>query len=456
LAVSLEQLSEFATQDNPAAVKALAPLRKPVADRAEAFRRRMVELEPVQLAAVLDFADRAWRRPLAAAEQQGLRDLYQELRGDGLSHEQAVRLTLARVLAAPAFLYKLEQPGPGAKAGPVNNWELATRLSYFLWSSQPDAPLREAAEAGRLIDDAELVAQTRRMLGDDRIRRMAIHFACQWLHVRDFDANDDKNEKLYPEFAALRGDMYEETVRFFEAMFRENGSVLDILSADHALLNERLARHYGVDGVSGSQWRRVDGVRAKGRGGVLGMATFLASQSGASRTSPILRGNWVYETLLGERLPRPPANVPQLPETLPAGLTARQLIEHHSSAPACVGCHSKIDHYGFTLEQYDAIGRLRPAKADTKTKLPDGQSIEGIDGLRDYLAGARRDDFLRQFCRKLLGYALGREVQLSDEPLLAEIQEKLKADGYRIQVAVEAIVTSRQFRDIRGGQAAVE
>jgi hypothetical protein len=178
----------------------------------------------------------------------------------------------------------------------------------------------------------------------------------------------------------------------------------------------------------------------------------LASQSGASRTSPILRGNWVFETLLGERLPRPPANVPDLPDEVPGGLTARQLIEKHSSVAACAKCHVRIDPYGFALEQYDAIGRLRSQAVDTKTKLPSGKEIEGIQGLRDYLAKDRRDDVLRQFCRKLLGYSLGREIQLSDEPLIDTMMAKLAENDYRFSVAVEMIVSSRQFREIRGRQ----
>jgi len=233
-------------------------------------------------------------------------------------------------------------------------------------------------------------------------------------------------------------------------MFRNDGSILDLLNAEHTFLNEALASHYGIDGVAGSQWRRVKDVRKHGRGGVLGMATLLASQSGASRTSPILRGNWIYETLLGGRLPRPPPNVPQLPESVPTGLTARELIEQHSSRPACFNCHILIDPYGFAMEQYDAIGRLRIRPADTSTTLADGSTIEGIDGLRDYLVNDRRDDIVRHFCRKLLGFALGREVRLSDEPLLAEMHRTLETNNYRFHAAVDMIVLSDQFRQIRG------
>lgn len=455
---AFEQISQFATQDRPDLVIAFKPLEKRVAARAESFRKRLTAVEPVHLDAAIDFADRAWRRPLTSVEERRLRTLYRGLRDRELSHEQAIQLTLARILTSPAFLYRLETPPTGEQAAPVSNLELANRLSYFLWSSLPDNALRNLAERGELSDTQTLETETRRMLADPRTRRLAVQFACQWLGVRDFDENDEKNEALYPEFAALRGAMYEESVRFFEDMFRNDGSVLDLLEADHTFVNGALAKHYGLDGAGDDRddWRRVEDVRAKGRGGVLAMASVLAKQSGASRTSPILRGNWIYETLLGEHLPKPPPNVPQLPESVPEGLTARQLIEKHSSVPECAKCHARIDPYGFALEAYDALGRIRPTKTDTHSKLLDGKELEGIIGLRDYLARDRRNDILRQFCRKLLGYALGRAVQLSDEPLVTEIGKRLEASGYRFSVAVEAIVISAQFREIRGRAAANE
>ncbi len=456
LTVAYEQIVEFATQDRPDLVKSLAPLRKQIDDRADAFRKRLVATEPAHLAAVVEFADRAWRRALTENERANVRDFFRQLRDDGLAHEDAIRLTLARVLTSPSFLYRRERPAAGQDAAPVSSVELASRLSYFLWSSTPDTRLRRAADAGELNAIEDLKRESERMLDDPRTRRLAVQFACQWLHLRDFDQNDDKNEELYPEFAALRGDMYEETVRFFEDMFRNDGSILDLLDANHTFLNGPLAKHYGIAGVDGPQWRRVDGIRAKQRGGILTMATLLASQSGASRTSPILRGNWVSETLLGERLPRPPPNVPLLPEAVPKGLTAREMIQEHSTAPDCAICHDRIDPLGFALEQFDAIGRLRPKPTDTKTELLDGAILEGADGLRSYLVNDRRDDVVQQFCRKLLGFALGREVQLSDEVLIHEIMAKLKAKQFRFSVAVEAIVTSRQFRDIRGLANATE
>jgi hypothetical protein len=425
-------------------------LKPIVLARAEAFRKRVIATHPQHVESLVEIADRIWRRPLTPHEQDNLRGLYQQLRKSELSHDSAVRLVLTRMLTSPTFLYRRETPATGEKAAPVGHFELANRLSYFLWSSVPDQQLRSAARKGLADHPEMLVVQTKRMLTDPKVRRLAIHFACQWLHLRDFDQVVEKNEKLYPEFTAMRGEMYEETVRFFEDLFRQDRSILEMFDSDHSMLNKSMAGFYGIDGVSGPEWRRVNGLRKRGRGGVLGMATVLASQSGASRTSPILRGNWVSETLLGERLPRPPANVPQLPESVPTGLTARQLIEHHTSVPGCAKCHERIDPFGFTLEQFDTLGRIRSERVDTKSRLPDGQSIEGLSGLKNYLLVTRQHDVVRQFCRKLLGYALGREIQLSDSLLLDAMQQRLQDNGYRFSVAVESIVLSKQFREIRG------
>jgi hypothetical protein len=218
-----------------------------------------------------------------------------------------------------------------------------------------------------------------------------------------------------------------------------------------------LAKHYGVPGVTGNDWRRVGGVKAFSRGGILAQATILAKQSGASRTSPVLRGNWISEVLLGERLPRPPKGVPQLPEdeTATEGLTVRQLVEKHASDAKCAVCHVRIDPLGFALEGFDTIGRRRDKDLgdrpiDTHAKTMDGAQFDGLDGLRNYLLTTRRDAFLRQFCRKLLGYALGRSVLLSDEPLLDNMHAELKKNNYRIETAILCVVHSRQFREVRG------
>ncbi len=453
-----EQLWQYATQD--ADPKVFEPLREPIKQGAAAFQQRLLDTEPRHLDAVLDFANLAYRRPLAQPEKEALRGLYRKLREEGLPHEQSIRLLLARVLVAPAFLYHPENAPPGDKQAPVNDWELANRLSYFLWSSAPDAELRAVAAAGKLHESGVLAAQTHRMLGDERVRRLAVEFGCSWLHIHDFDELNEKSERHFPAFLELRGAMYEESIRFFTDFFQSNRPILSILDADYTFLNEPLAKYYGIPGVTGPEWRRVDGVKNYFRGGILGLASTLAKQSGASRTSPILRGNWVAEALLGDKLPKPPKDVPQLPEDEAAAtLTVRELTEKHANDPRCAGCHVRIDGFGFALENYDAIGRYREKDLggraiNSRAAVLDGSEVDGMAGLRDYLLTKRRDDFLRQFCRKLLGYSLGRAVQLSDEPLLKEMQAQLAKSGYLIGDAIEEIVQSRQFREIRGRDAA--
>jgi hypothetical protein len=450
----LAQLLEYASQD--ADPKVFFPLRQPIADRAAAFREQLVASEPRHLDSLLEFAGRAYRHPLSDAEAAELRTLYQKLRAEELPHEAALRLTLARILVAPAFLYRAENPGPGRHQVPVGNSELASRLSYFLWSSQPDAELRACAAAGTLTNPEVLLQQTHRLIASPNVRRLALEFACRWFHIQGFDTLDEKSERHFPTFGALRASMYEESIRFFTDLCQRDGSVLEILDADYTFVNGPLAQHYGISGVEGDDWRRVDGVKKFSRGGMLAQATVLAQNSGASRTSPILRGQWVAEAILGDKLPRPPKDVPPLPtEEATEKLTVRELTEKHSSDPRCAHCHDRMDAFGFALESFDAIGRLRERDLGdhpivTTARLKDGTQIDGLSGLRDYLITTRRDAFLRQFCRKLLGFSLGRAVQLSDEPLLSEMQAQLKSRGFRISTAFDAIVQSRQFLDIRG------
>ncbi|MFM7603700.1 MAG: DUF1592 domain-containing protein, partial [Prosthecobacter sp.] len=452
---AFEQIWQYSTQDGPNAPngdKRLEPLRDPIMRGAEAFKKRMLDLEPTQVKAMLEFAGKAWRRPLDNGERSELNELYSKLRQQDLPHIKAMRLMLARVLTSPAFLYRGEKAP--AKTGPVSTEELATRLSYFLWSSAPDEELRTAS----LQDTEVLVAQARRMLKSNKVRRLALEFGCQYLHVHDVATLDEKSERHFPTFLDLRDDMQEEVTRFFIDLIQNNRSIISLLDADHTFVNAELAKHYGLKAgewgqknpsahspapilLPDSSWHRVEQLHAQGRGGILGFAATLAKQAGASRTSAILRGTWLTEVVLGEKLPTPPKGVPTLPEEAPADLTERQLIERHSRDENCMGCHKRIDPYGFALEGFDAIGRAR--KADTKTVLPDGTAVDGISALRNYLLTKRSDDFTRQFCRKLLGYALGRSVQLSDKPL---IDQMMKSD-FCFGTLVEHIVRSRQFRE---------
>jgi hypothetical protein len=425
-----EQLWQFATQD--ADPSAFEPLREPTMKAAAEFRKTQAAAVPQQQQAVIDFAAHAWRRPLTEAETSDLKSF-------------PPHLMLVRVLTSPNFLYRGEQAP--ARTGPVNDWELATRLSYFLWSSLPDDELIALAAEGKLRDPNVLAAQARRMLKDERVRRLATEFGCQYLHVRDVATLDEKSERHFPTFLDVRDDMQEEVTRFYIDLFQNDRSVLSLVDADYTFLNKPLADHYGLP-FEGIEWQRVEGLRKQGRGGVLGFAATLAKHSGASRTSAILRGTWLSEVILGDKIPNPPKGVPTLPEEAPAGLSERELIERHSSDPKCASCHKRIDPYGFALEGFDAIGRAR--SADTKTVLYDGTAINGLEDLRNYLVNQRRDDFLRQFNRKLLGYALGRSVQLSDQPLIDRL---VQTEGQRIGDLVEQIVLSPQFREIRGAES---
>ncbi len=456
----LPQFIGFVTQDQPKAMELYFRSLMP------AFQKRADDLLtdeeaaiPKHLAAVLDFADRAYRRPLRENEKTELKSLYQAIRAKGAGHDEAIRGVLTRVLISPAFLFRIESAPAGKEPGSVSDHELATRLSYFLWSSAPDAELRKLAAEGKLRDPKVLAAQAQRMMQDEKLRALATEFGAQWLHVRNFDEFNEKNEKLFPTFdKKRRADMNEEAIRFFQDLFQNDRKVLDVLDADHTFLNESLAKHYGIPGVSGPQWRQVDGVRKYGRGGILGFGSVQAKQAGASRTSPTLRGNWVVETLLGEKLPRPPKDVPKLPEEEgDGGLTTRQQVERHAKQESCAACHVRIDPFGFALEKYDAIGRLREKESsglpvETTAKLKDGTTFEGIDGLREYLLTKKKDVIVRLFCKRLLGYALGRSVTLSDTSLLDEMVAELSKNDGRISAAVAVILRSPQFTKVRGSE----
>ena len=448
---SFDQFIGYASQVG--LVPEFEPLRPSLKKAAEAFAKDQLAAEPKHLAAVLDFADRAYRRPLRTDEKAGLQSLYAALRKKDVTHDEAIRTVLVRVLVSPNFLYRLENPP--AKTGPVTDAELATRLSYALWATGPDAELRKDADANRLHET--LAEQAERMRKSPRIRGLATEFGLQWLGVRDIAEHKEKSETLFPMFdAKLRQAMFEESTLLFEDLFRNDRPVLSLLDGEVVFVNDVLAKHYGIPGVTGPEWRRVEGAKRYGRGGVLTLASVLTKQAGAARTSPVLRGNWLVDILLGEKLPRPPADVPQLPEAEDTSkLTVRQLVEQHTKDARCARCHVRIDPFGFSLEAYDPIGRHRTKDLagraiDAKASLRDGTVFDGVDGLRTYLLTKRRDDFERTFCRKLLGYSLGRAVMLSDQPLVEKMIESLHANDGRVSAALRAIVASPQFRNIRG------
>ena len=423
----------------------------------QALREAKAAAEPGHLEELLTFAARAWRRPLTADEREFILASYQADRKDGVKHDPAFRAALARVISSPWFLYRVEQPATGPHWQPVSGDELATRLSFLLWDSIPDDELR--AKAARLHEPAVMEEQLRRMLKDGRMRGMAAEFGARWLGVRDFVTNHGRNQKQFPEFTpTVRDALAEEPVRFFEDLLVNDRPVADVIAADAVVVNDVLAQHYGIPDVTGPEWRRVENVSAYSRGGLLGFGAVLSKTAAAARTSPVKRGAWVVQ-ILGERLPKTPPGVPPLPETPPDGLSVREITERHRKDPKCAGCHVHIDPYGMTLEQFDALGRLRPAKdlkpGDARATTRDGVEIDGFAGLRDYLAGPRREDLLRALAHKLTGYALGRAVMLSDRKLVDELTRTMSAGGRWSDVLL-IIVRSEQFRCIRPAAAAAK
>jgi len=342
-----------------------------------------------------------------------------------------------------------------AHARPLSDYELASRLSYFLWSSMPDPELLEHAAAGELQRPDVLLAQTRRMLKDSRVRNFAIEFAGHWLDFRRFEEFNAVDRERFPSFNNdLREAMFEEPVQFLTDLAREDRSVLNCLYADYTFVNAPLAKHYGVPGdFRDDAWTRVEQAGQFERGGLLPMAVFLTANSPGLRTGPVKRGYWVVSRVLGERIPPPPPTVPSLPadEKNLGELTLRETLAKHRENPVCASCHARFDSFGLVFEDYGAIGERRTQDygghtVDTRAEFPGGVSETGLAGLREYIRAHRQADFIDNLASKLLSYGLGRTLQMSDNSVLDEMKTKLAAENYRFDSLVETVVTSPQFR----------
>jgi hypothetical protein len=428
-----------------------------------AMQQALRAAEPGHVDDAIAFAERAWRRPLSPGEQRRLRTFYDDLRRQGgLDHPRAVRALLARILVAPAFLYRVEPPTDRRGIVPLSDWQLASRLSYFIWSSAPDEELRQAAADGRLHDPQQLEQQARRMLRDPRARRLATEFFGQWLGFYRFDLYQGIDTGRFPEFNdRLKSALYEEAVSFFEHIVREDRPVDEILFADYSFWNRQLAEYYGTpaDLIASDAFAKVDGLGRHHRGGLLGLGAVLTVTSAPLRTSAVKRGDWVLRRVLGTPVPPPPADVGSIPadDVSADGLTVRQRLEAHRTRASCVNCHSRIDPFGFALEHYDPIGRWRDTyrdgqKIDPTGTLRDGTTVNGPDGLRDYLR-RERSQFHRAIGTKLLGYALGRAELITDRPLIDRMVRDIQ-EGGRFSDLVARIVSSRQFRHQRADQGA--
>ena len=397
-------------------------------------------------------ARRAYRRPVTDEDVEALLSLYREARSEG-GFETGIELALQRILAGPEFLFRIERiPAnvPPNTAYRVSDLELASRLSFFLWSSIPDDQLLDLAEAGKLTDPAVLEEQVGRMLADYRSNALVDNFAGQWLYLRNLSFWRP-SAREFPDFDdELRHAFQQETELFFKSMLREDRSVLDLLNADYTFLNERLARHYGIPGVYGSSFRRVT-LEDENRRGLLGQGSILMVTSRPNRTSPVLRGKWVLGSLLGTPPPPPPPDVPALNEKREdvGSLTMRQRMEQHRANPACTSCHVQMDAMGFALENFDAIGKWRTtegnAPIDASGVLADGTRFEGPVGLRKVLL-SRPEQFVQNVTKKLLTYALGRDLDAYDDPAVEKILREGAPGGYRWSSLIVGITNSTPFQ----------
>jgi hypothetical protein len=397
---------------------------------------------------------RAYRGSGTDSDVQGLLRFYTAERTRGGTFEAGIHMALRALLVQPAFLFRIEHNPPNVAAGStyrINDVELASRLSFFLWSSIPDDELLNAATHGTLSDHSVLERQVRRMIADERSQALVKNFAAQWLYLRNMQAVFP-NSALYPDFDDnLRQSLRRETELFFDSIIREDHSILELLTANYTFVDERLARHYGIPGVYGSNFRRVvlDDDR---RHGLLGQGSILTVTSNATRTSPVLRGKWILENILGAPPPPPPSDVPPLNEEAAdiGSMTMRQRMEQHRANPACAACHAQMDPLGLSLEAFDAVGqrgRVRGAEnaVDLSGTMPDGTKFEGPNGLRDVLL-SHSQQFVQTTTERLLTYALGRGVEYYDAPAVRKVVRDAAKQNYAVSALILGLVESTPFQ----------
>src|SRR5439155_5269639 len=400
-----------------------------------------------------NLAHRAYRRPVAADDMSQLLTLYQ--RGaQSVGFESGIRLALQKILASPDFIFRAEYDPQGAAPASVqriSDIELASRLSFFLWSSIPDEELLAAAESGRLSDASVLQGQVRRMLADERSQALVKNFSGQWLFLRNVE-RISPDTGSFPTFDEnLRQALAKETELVVESTLREDRSIVDLLRTDYTFLNQRLAEHYGIKGIYGNEFRRV-ALADPARHGLLGQASLLTVNSCPNRTATTVRGKWVLEQLLGIPPPPPPPNVPSLKDDATTkNLTMRQRMELHRSNPTCAACHRMMDPLGFALENFDGLGQWRDTvgygtdRIDSSGALPDGTMFDGPSGLREVLM-SKKDMFVETFSERILTYALGRGVEQYDHPVLRKITREAASDNHRWSSIILGIVNSAPFQ----------
>jgi hypothetical protein len=454
--------------NNPVGVEAAKVHFNWMNDTLRSVEKLRAEAGQLQLDALVKFAGRAYRRPLTAAEKEDVLGFYKSLREKhALTHEEAIRDSIVRLLMSPKFLYRVDLTSGTTAAKPARAlvatqalapYALASRLSYFRWSSMPDEELLARAAAGDLVKPEVLAAQARRMLKDERARGLAVEFGGNWLDFRRFEDYNSADRERFPSFTnELRQAMFEEPIRFLDDLIRNDRSVLDVLYGKQTFVNPVLAKHYGMPErkAKADDWIRVDDATPYGRGGVLPMGVFLTQNAPGLRTSPVKRGYWVVRRLLGETIPPPPPNVPELPaDEGKMDLPLREMLAKHRENAACASCHQRFDSFGLVFEGYGPVGDRRVhdlggRPVETRAAFPGGGEGDGVTGVQAYIREHRQNDFLDNLSRKLLAYALGRSLLLSDELTVEQMRGIANAKGYRFSPLVEAIVTSPQFRNKR-------
>ncbi|NND33043.1 MAG: DUF1592 domain-containing protein, partial [Saprospiraceae bacterium] len=409
---------------------------------------------------ILPFAAKSYRRFLSQEEQQELLSFFENIYFDNLWKEkdgfdQALATTFKRILISPNFLYRTEINAPIHKPYPISNIELATRLSYFLWSSMPDDTLLQTAYREDLHDPLILNREAARMMRNEKFKRFSKSFAPQWLSVEESLLNPTADQSLFPEFTeSIRNSMREEVITYFQHVFTKSKNLLELIDSDYSFLDQDLARHYGVPDINGSEMRPVK-VADYGRGGILGMGAVLTATSLPNRTSPVLRGQWVLEQVLGTPAPPPPPDVPALEESDSGTdeMDVRGLLEMHRASPACAGCHQKMDPIGFAMENFDAIGRWREhykgeIKIDASAMMESGEKINGPVDLRKILA-SEQEKFAENFSRKMLSYALGRGVAFTDSQIIKDLTQGLLENNFNSDQLVFNLINSYSFRHRR-------
>jgi hypothetical protein len=395
---------------------------------------------------------RAYRRPVTDADVQGPLALYRNARADG-DFDAGIEMAVSAVLVSPHFLFRVEQDPAGVAPGTpyrVSDLELASRLSFFLWSSIPDDELLNLAVAGKLHEPVVLERQVRRMLADSRSEALVTNFASQWLHLRNLDSITP-DMRLFPDFDDnLRKAFRRETELFFESILREDRSVVDLLRANYTFVNERLAKHYGLPHIYGTRFRRVTLEEGSERGGLLRQGSILTVTSYATRTSPVVRGKWILDNLMGVPPPPPLPDVPALKDnTVDGNLTVRRRLAEHRSNPTCSACHNLMDPLGLSLEKFDAVGRRRDAEAgvpiDAAGGLPDGSRFADVEGLENALL-RRPELFVGTVAEKLLIYASGRGLEYYDAPAIRTIVRDARAKDYRMSSILLGVVKSQPFQ----------